>query len=435
MSTRNFLADFPINAPCDADWESMTGDEYFRFCDHCRRSVHNLDQLTNKEIRRLVKKSRSRLCVRFYQSPVAQSAPVQISRRAPNRATLLAVGAFTATLGVTTAAMGSNLPAKQLGPKIYSSLALTDSSPVRFSATGGTIKGTIFDPAGAIIPGVKVTILDGDVQLINTTCTDSDGSYHFDGLEAGKYTLKFEAQGFTTLQLTDVQLFANDECRIDQTMNVAEATVTMGVVAIAPMEPLVKAAEEDDLDTVRLVLLTNSDANVRDKSTGLTALECAVRNANREMIQVLLWAKADVNSRGRDGQTALMMLNESVTPDIIWDLLNAGAKINFRDEDGDTVLMEAAQINNVEVLKTLIDAGAKINTANNEGKTSLMFAAEEGYVDNVRALLMAGADINARDKEGKTAMFYAKDNDHAAIQRLLISYGAIKDAPVEKQEH
>jgi Carboxypeptidase regulatory-like domain/Ankyrin repeats (3 copies) len=442
MSARNLIDDFTINSPCEADWDSMTGNDQFRFCQHCQLSVHNLAQMTGKQMRRLVRDSGGRLCVRYARQSIMTAAPIQIMHRISRRTSLIAASAFTATLSVA-GAMAANPHAGRFGAD--SRFAYGASNSLTETQTGGgTIKGTIFDPNGAVIPGAKVVISNPEANTVLSTFTDSNGEYKFDGLEAGAYDLRVEAEGFATTDVPNFIVRTNDENRIDQTLSIATVSevvevtggptemVTMGAIAIAPTEPLVKAAEDDDLDAVRAILLEQRDANVRDKRTDWSPLECAVRNANRDMVQILLWAKADVNARDGGGQTVLMMLGENDTTDIVWDLLNAGAKVNARDKDGDTALMEAAQTNNVEVLKTLLDAGAKVNATNNDRKTALMYAAAEGHVNNVRTLLLAGADINARDKEGKSALLHASDNDHRPVVRLLKSYGAVEFEPPEK---
>ena len=247
--------------------------------------------------------------------------------------------------------------------------------------------------------------------------------------------MKFERIGFATLELVDVDVRADENKRFDQTLSVKLESSTTGVVAmVSPNQPLVQAAFNDDLDAVTQELAKNPDANVRDEATGYNALECAVTNGNREIVQVLLSAKADVNSRDSTGQTPLMMMDEQATSDLVWDLVNRGAKINLKDSDGETALMAVAAINNTEVLKALVEAGAKVNHTSKEGVTALMLAAEAGYVNNVRALILAGADVNARDQSGKTALQYAQDGDSRATIRLLKQHGAITFEDSEKKE-
>src|ERR1700730_13005461 len=452
MSAKDVFAQINITSPCETDWDSMIGNDRIRFCRHCQLSVHNLSQMTSKEVRRLVARSQGRLCVRY--SPLERSVPAALPtpvlHRIGKRASILAAGAFSASLSLTNA-IAADLQNQQPGTADRAAAVVATKEGVKaFTSQGGAISGTIFDPNNAVIPGATVSLSNAQSKAAISTFTNDQGEYKFDGLEAGTYSLRVEASGFAPSEVPNITLRPSDENRVDQTLSIGSIQeevnvtagingnegVTMGVVAMrsTPTEPLVKAAQEDDLDAVKEALLTLPEPNVRDKNTGSNALEHAIQNANREMVQVLLWARADVNARNGSGQTVLMMLGEKITSDIVWDLTNAGAKVNLRDNDGDTALIEAARSNNLDVLKTLLEAGAKVNAKNNDGQTPLMMAASEGLINNLKALILAGADINARDGKGKSALTYAKENDHSPVVRLLRSYGADESEPKKRAE-
>jgi len=352
---------------------------------------------------------------------------------------MIAGGALSASLGLSSAmaaTVSSTHPANVYAVFNHAGARLPDGGT-------GTLHGVVYDPNGAVIPSAMVSLTNAETNDRVVVYSDGSGSYRFTSVQAGVYNLRIEAHGFASSDVPMIRINASDNNRIDQTLSIAtinetveivsEAPVMMGVMTMSlPEAPLVKAAQADDLDAVREAL-TKADANIRDKVTQTTALEHAVQHGNREIIQLLLWAKADVNARDGSGQTALMMLGDSVTPDIVWDLIHAGAKVNLRDNDGDTALSEVASLNNTEVLKTLLDAGAKVNATNNDGETPLMKAASEGLVNNIRILVQAGADINQRNKQGETALTYARENDHGSAVRLLISLGAIEFEEKEKE--
>ena len=69
MSTENSrhtsLDVIRIDEPCPASWERMAGDERVRFCEGCRKHVHNLSAMTRTEAERLVCDGAGNLCVRF----------------------------------------------------------------------------------------------------------------------------------------------------------------------------------------------------------------------------------------------------------------------------------------------------------------------------------------------------------------------------------
>jgi hypothetical protein len=54
-----------VKQPCPALWDEMIGDEKRRFCDHCRKFVHNLSAMPEDEAERLVCSAAGSLCVRF----------------------------------------------------------------------------------------------------------------------------------------------------------------------------------------------------------------------------------------------------------------------------------------------------------------------------------------------------------------------------------
>ena len=108
-------------------------------------------------------------------------------------------------------------------------------------------------------------------------------------------------------------------------------------------------------------------------------------------------------------------------PETTAALLDAGAEVNVKGTDGLTPLMLAAQNNpNPEVLKVLIEAGEDVNAKDTEGWTPLMIAAIENTPEVLTALLEAGADAKAKNDEGKTAL------DCARMNEKLKDTGALK---------
>jgi hypothetical protein len=418
----------------------MIGNDRVRFCEHCQLKVHNVDFASKKQIKRLIARSRGRLCVN-YLTPVPQKPLSPILYKIGRRTSVIAASAFSATLGISSVvAAGANL--KQTVLRQETSYAASVANPVSATSGVGRLYGFVYDPSGGAVNGASLSLVNSETGESYYSITSGNGQYQIEGVTPGTYLLTVIVKGFDTSNVPNLVIRAGDNNRLDQTLSIAAAEPeepnvterfvrTGGAVAVAtPTDPLVQAASDDNLEAVQLILLSRSDADARDADSQYTALERAVQNGNRDIVQVLLWAKADVNARDRGGQTVLMQLGEDTTTEIVWDLINAGAKINLRDNDGDTALISNADEDNVEALKGLLDAGAKVNEANNEGQTALMIAAENGLVHNVRALIHAGANVNAKDKEGRTALMYAQEDDHKAVIRLLKAHGAVEfDAP------
>src|SRR5215207_9696441 len=62
--------------------------------------------------------------------------------------------------------------------------------------TASRVTGTVVDEKGSVVPGAVVTLTNEATQLTLTTDTGSGGTYVFDSVQVGKYTVAVEKQGF-----------------------------------------------------------------------------------------------------------------------------------------------------------------------------------------------------------------------------------------------
>ena len=77
-------------------------------------------------------------------------------------------------------------------------------SPIGFAQTSvstGSIVGSVTDATGAVMPNVKVTVVGPTGQTLSTV-TNGSGGYSFGALIPGAYTLRAEAKGFKTAQVS-----------------------------------------------------------------------------------------------------------------------------------------------------------------------------------------------------------------------------------------
>ncbi len=73
----------------------------------------------------------------------------------------------------------------------------------------GTLRGTVLDPAGAVVPDAEVTATNQATSVALTTQTSSVGIYIFPNLLVGNYTLTVKAKGFATYVRRDVSVASN----------------------------------------------------------------------------------------------------------------------------------------------------------------------------------------------------------------------------------
>jgi hypothetical protein len=118
---------------------------------------------------------------------------------------------------------------------IYACMAVLLAPAFAHAQQTGSITGTVTDESGAVLPGVNVT-LSGD-RLISGTQTqvsDTNGTYRFDRLVPGGYTVKFELQGFRTVERADIRINAAFVATINARLAVGSLAETITVTGESP---------------------------------------------------------------------------------------------------------------------------------------------------------------------------------------------------------
>jgi hypothetical protein len=92
----------------------------------------------------------------------------------------------------------------------------------------GVIRGTVTDPAGAVIPKATVQVTDLETGISRDLTTDSDGNYEVAALKPGNYRLNIIAPGFKTT-VKEVVVNGSDIVRADIRTEVGVATETVVV--------------------------------------------------------------------------------------------------------------------------------------------------------------------------------------------------------------
>ena len=102
------------------------------------------------------------------------------------------------------------------------------------NAQDATISGTVTDETGGVLPGVTVAAA-GPALAVGTrvVVTDGDGSYVFEALPPGAYTITFTLPGFEELAHT-VELAAASAPTVDVSLQVTRLLETVSVVAEEP---------------------------------------------------------------------------------------------------------------------------------------------------------------------------------------------------------
>jgi ankyrin repeat protein len=156
-----------------------------------------------------------------------------------------------------------------------------------------------------------------------------------------------------------------------------------------------------------------------------TSLLDAAESGDRATALRLLAGKADPNTAGPDGTTAVMYAAANNDLELVRALIKAGANVKLMNRLGTSALTEAAIIGSAPVIDALLKAGADPNTKNPEGETALMSVARSGKMEAAKLLLDAGADVNRKEGwGGQSALMWAAAQSQSEMVKLLASRGA-----------
>ena len=166
------------------------------------------------------------------------------------------------------------------------------------------------------------------------------------------------------------------------------------------------AVKRRDSGSVKQLLLCGSDPEHVDSSSGRTPLHVAVRPGDVAVVQLLLAAKVDVNSKNIWGATPLSLAACNHGDTKIMELILAhGASIECQDSGGFTPLHYAASYNRPTNLRILLDRSANINAATKCGKTALMLGVSWNAHEALRVLLRDEAlEFNVKDSVGDSVL-------------------------------
>jgi hypothetical protein len=114
-------------------------------------------------------------------------------------------------------------------------ISLLAPSTLSAQVQTGSITGAVTDSSGAVLPGATVS-LSGDKLIggVQMQTTDTAGTYRFDRLPPGTYQVKFELQGFKTIDRDDIRVSAAFVATVNAKLEVGQMSETITVTGESP---------------------------------------------------------------------------------------------------------------------------------------------------------------------------------------------------------
>ena len=97
------------------------------------------------------------------------------------------------------------------------------------------VTGLVKDSSGAVVPAAKVTLTNEGTNISWTTSTTSAGTYVFDGIQPGKYTIAIEKSGFRVFQATGNTLNIGEPLTVNAALQIGTSSERVEVVGGAAL--------------------------------------------------------------------------------------------------------------------------------------------------------------------------------------------------------
>lgn len=138
-------------------------------------------------------------------------------------------------------------------------LLLLCASPVsaQVDVASSTLKGTITDQAGALVPGAVITATSIDKGLKRTATTDEEGTYSIALLPPGAYKVEIEARGFGKAFNDSVQLTVGQSLVFDVQLSTSSISAQVAITGDLPLIEIERTQQANTIDTQQVENLPN----------------------------------------------------------------------------------------------------------------------------------------------------------------------------------
>jgi hypothetical protein len=141
---------------------------------------------------------------------------------------------------------------------------ILSTSTLAFSQIATTsLRGTIKDPSGAVVPGARITLVDKATGSTLSATSSNTGFYDLLQIPPATYTITVSAPGFGD-QTKVAELLVNQPATVDFTLTVQSSTVTVDVSAEAQTLNTTDASIGNSQDNALIQALPSETRNVPD---------------------------------------------------------------------------------------------------------------------------------------------------------------------------
>lgn len=163
---------------------------------------------------------------------------------------------------------GKHVPSRNRGiaraALLLAALLAVSACCAQAQSTFGTIRGTVADASGAVIPGATVTVHSMDQSFDRQATANDAGDFVVENLQPGHYSITVSHAGFAKAVVPDTQLDARQDLRVPITLGLAVQSTEVVVTSAATQIDTENATLSDSKDNQ---LMTQLPLNSRATTT------------------------------------------------------------------------------------------------------------------------------------------------------------------------
>ncbi|XP_071084549.1 serine/threonine-protein phosphatase 6 regulatory ankyrin repeat subunit B-like [Haliotis cracherodii] len=182
--------------------------------------------------------------------------------------------------------------------------------------------------------------------------------------------------------------------------------------------PLMMAAAKGHQSVFDLLVSKDADLTLVDNN-GNSLLHIACNGGNTAIVQYLV-SPSNINTRGQNGWTPVMMAAFKGHQSVFELLVSENADLTLVDNNGDILLHNACYGGNTAIVQYLVSP-SNVNTRGQNKWTPLMMAAVKGHQSVFDLLVSKDADLTLVDKNGNSLLHVACYGGNTAIVQYLVS--------------
>jgi Carboxypeptidase regulatory-like domain/TonB dependent receptor len=151
-------------------------------------------------------------------------------------------------------------------------LLLNNPESMFAQSTFGSVRGIVQDNTSAVVSDSQVVLHSTDENTERTVSADASGSFIFENVKAGNYSLRAHHDGFADVVLTGISVEARQDLRLTVTLTVAAQSTTVDVTSGGDQINTENATLGDSKDNLQMTQLPLNNRATTTSPLGALAL-------------------------------------------------------------------------------------------------------------------------------------------------------------------